>query len=344
MYRRIFILTTLTILSSCVPPGLESNDTKKAGSNIDLPVVISCKTLLNIAAEHYAQNNWNEVIQAYENVVQNDCPGDDTTLISIAQIYVYWAMAFENQLKFDSAAFVLESGLKVAPNDVEIHKHLAFIYKKQRNNNELIHQYEVICKLLPNNEEALINLAVLYNELHIYDKQIPVLKKIIDINPDNLEALGDLIASYQNTGQNIKDLVELGIDLPEEKIFESLYFSRDVILGPPRPPPPPIIHVPQTGPRGKFIPYDTPPKPLTPIRPKYPVVAQEAGIVGTVIVMVFVDKYGKVAETMVLKGIPNTGLNEAAMDALRKTRFIPAKQRGKSVGVWISVPVNFKLK
>ncbi len=104
------------------------------------------------------------------------------------------------------------------------------------------------------------------------------------------------------------------------------------------PPPPP------EGPRVKFIPYDDPPRPLTPIRPKYPEIAQEAGIEGTVIVQVFVDKKGRVKETIILKGIPNTGLDEAAIAAIRKTRFEPAKQRKRPVGVWISIPVNFRLK
>lgn len=104
------------------------------------------------------------------------------------------------------------------------------------------------------------------------------------------------------------------------------------------PPPPP------EGPRVKFIPYDEPPKPLTPISPKYPEIAQEAGIEGTVIVQVFVDEKGRVQETMILKGIPNTGLDEAAIEAIRVTKFKPAKQRERAVGVWISIPVNFKLK
>ena len=104
------------------------------------------------------------------------------------------------------------------------------------------------------------------------------------------------------------------------------------------PPPPP------EGPRVKFIPYDDPPVPLSPIRPKYPEIAQEAGIEGTVVVQVFVDEKGRVKDTVILKGIPNTGLDEAAMEAIRKTRFRPAKQRERAVGVWISIPVNFKLK
>ena len=104
------------------------------------------------------------------------------------------------------------------------------------------------------------------------------------------------------------------------------------------PPPPP------EGPRVKFIPYDDPPQPLSDIRPVYPEIAQEAGIEGTVVVQVFIDKKGRVQDTVILKGIPNTGLDEAAISAIRKTRFRPAKQRERAVGVWISIPVNFRLK
>ena len=104
------------------------------------------------------------------------------------------------------------------------------------------------------------------------------------------------------------------------------------------PPPPP------EGPRVKFIPYDDPPQPLSDIRPVYPEIAQEAGIEGTVVVQVFIDKKGRVQDTVILKGIPNTGLDEAAILAIRKTRFRPAKQRERPVGVWISIPVNFRLK
>jgi len=104
------------------------------------------------------------------------------------------------------------------------------------------------------------------------------------------------------------------------------------------PPPPP------SGPKVTFIPYDEAPEAMTPIRPVYPEIAQEAGIEGVIIVQAFIDEKGRVKETQILKGVPNTGLDEAAMDAIRKTRFRPAKQRERAVGVWISIPVNFRLK
>ena len=99
-----------------------------------------------------------------------------------------------------------------------------------------------------------------------------------------------------------------------------------------------------SGPKVKFIPYDDPPQPISAIRPIYPEIAQEAGIEGVVVVQAFIDNRGRVKETLILKGIPNTGLDEAAMEAIRKTRFRPARQRERAVGVWISIPVNFRLK
>ena len=69
----------------------------------------------------------------------------------------------------------------------------------------------------------------------------------------------------------------------------------------------------------------------------------EAGIEGTVIVQAFINNKGVVEDTMILKGIPNTGLNEAALEAVKRTRWKPARQRDKKVGVWMSIPINFKL-
>jgi len=125
-------------------------------------------------------------------------------------------------------------------------------------------------------------------------------------------------------------------DIADDLTLDELDFDDFSSLDAPPPPP--------SGPRVVFIPYDDPPVALSPIRPTYPEIAQEAGIEGIVIVQAFIDKKGRVKETLILKGVPNTGLDEAAMEAIRKTRFRPAKQRERAVGVWISIPVNFKLK
>ena len=125
-------------------------------------------------------------------------------------------------------------------------------------------------------------------------------------------------------------------DIAEDLTLDELDFDDFSNLDAPPPPP--------SGPKVVFIPYDDPPVAMSPIRPLYPEIAQEAGIEGVVVVQAFIDKKGRVKETLILKGVPNTGLDEAAMEAIRKTRFRPAKQRERAVGVWISIPVNFKLK
>jgi len=125
-------------------------------------------------------------------------------------------------------------------------------------------------------------------------------------------------------------------DIADDLTLDELDFDDFSNLDAPPPP--------SSGPKVVFIPYDDPPVSMTPIRPKYPEIAQEAGIEGVVVVQAFIDEKGRVKETLILKGVPNTGLDEAAMEAIRSTRFKPAKQRERAVGVWISIPVNFRLK
>ena len=132
------------------------------------------------------------------------------------------------------------------------------------------------------------------------------------------------------------NVIEDDEDIADDLTLDELDFDDFSNLDAPPPPP--------SGPKVVFIPYDDPPVAMTPIRPQYPEIAQEAGIEGVVVVQAFIDEKGRVKETLILKGVPNTGLDEAAMQAIRNTRFRPAKQRERAVGVWISIPVNFRLK
>ena len=99
------------------------------------------------------------------------------------------------------------------------------------------------------------------------------------------------------------------------------------------------------GPKVTFIPFDKPPTPKRGlgIRPIYPEIAQEAGIEGTVYVQFFIDEKGNVTEAWIQKGLPNTGLDEAALAAVKRSKWKPAQQRDKKVGVWQTVPVVFTL-
>lgn len=75
----------------------------------------------------------------------------------------------------------------------------------------------------------------------------------------------------------------------------------------------------------------------------YPELAKKAGLEGLVVVRAAIDTKGNVIKTQVLKGIGG-GCDEAAANAVLKTKFKPGSQRGVPVRVWVSVPVRFKLR
>ncbi|MDD5764681.1 MAG: energy transducer TonB [Candidatus Marinimicrobia bacterium] len=115
------------------------------------------------------------------------------------------------------------------------------------------------------------------------------------------------------------------------------------------PPEPPEPIESGTNRREIFIPYDEAPEPIGGIQSilenvKYPPMAIDAQIQGTVFVRAFINERGIVTECKVVRGIPNTGLDEAACAAVFKTKFKPAKQRDKNVGVYMSIPIVFKIK
>lgn len=76
---------------------------------------------------------------------------------------------------------------------------------------------------------------------------------------------------------------------------------------------------------------------------KYPEAAKREGIEGKVYVLAFIDEKGNVANAKVIKGA-GYGLDEAALDAVKQTKFTPGKQRGKPVKVQVTIPIVFKLK
>jgi TonB family protein len=191
--------------------------------------------------------------------------------------------------------------------------------------NENVSLLETIDQLKEKTKSTESKMIVLNKEITSLDKEIAKLSNALDNK--------DILIARLNQEENQKS--NLIIESETQNPLEFVQDRFDDLKDPPPPSP--------SGPQVKFIPYDDAPVPITPIRPVYPDLAQEAGVEGQVIVQCFIDDKGRVKETIILKGIPNTGLNESAVEALRKTRFRPAKQRNRAVGVWITIPINFTL-
>ncbi|MBX2978194.1 MAG: energy transducer TonB [Flavobacteriales bacterium] len=77
---------------------------------------------------------------------------------------------------------------------------------------------------------------------------------------------------------------------------------------------------------------------------KYPAMAQDANIQGTVYVTFEVDKDGQIKDVKVLRGIGG-GCDEEAIRVVKSMpKWTPGKQRGKPVRVQYNLPVKFTLR
>ena len=76
---------------------------------------------------------------------------------------------------------------------------------------------------------------------------------------------------------------------------------------------------------------------------KYPAIAKEYNITGKVYVSFIVDKSGKVTNVKVVRGVDKNLDAEAVRVVKSLPKYKPGKQRGKSVRVMFTIPINFTL-
>jgi len=81
------------------------------------------------------------------------------------------------------------------------------------------------------------------------------------------------------------------------------------------------------------------PSRMTEIPPEYPAKAFLDGVTGVVIVEALIDKDGRVKQARAAESVP--GLDEAAVQAVKKWRFIPTNRNGQLVEVVTYVPLRF---
>jgi protein TonB len=77
---------------------------------------------------------------------------------------------------------------------------------------------------------------------------------------------------------------------------------------------------------------------------KYPVVAQENGVQGRVIVGFVVERDGSITDVNILKSVDPSLDREAARVVRSMPRWTPGKQNGQAVRVKYNVPVTFRLQ
>ncbi len=95
----------------------------------------------------------------------------------------------------------------------------------------------------------------------------------------------------------------------------------------------------------EFVPYEDPPVAISQKAPEYTDFSIKSGIQGTVVLEVDVYRDGSIGKINVKRSLlPGPGgLDEAAINAVKKWKFQPGKSGGKAVDTTVIIPVEFSL-
>jgi len=95
-----------------------------------------------------------------------------------------------------------------------------------------------------------------------------------------------------------------------------------------------------------YVLHEEMPTVIKQVRPIFPEIAKQNNVQGTVIVEAWVKLDGTVGNVRVIKSVQSIpgGLDEAAVNAVWKWIFEPAKSGGRPVACWVRIPLNLKLE
>jgi len=95
------------------------------------------------------------------------------------------------------ARIYLENVIKVSPENIEAHTHLASVYAKQRNYESAVNSYKKVIQLDSKRDDAHYGLGIVYLKMHRYGDAVSPLEKAIELNPGNTEAYYQLGSVYE---------------------------------------------------------------------------------------------------------------------------------------------------
>jgi TonB family protein len=111
----------------------------------------------------------------------------------------------------------------------------------------------------------------------------------------------------------------------------------------PNRPPPPVASDPDHPAFGEYIHVDELPEAITKVQPAWPEGADRSFTEATVVVQALVGRDGTVTDTRVVNSDSRI-FNDAAVKAVRQWHFKPALAKGKTVAVWVAIPMKFRAK
>ncbi|MFQ6606213.1 MAG: tetratricopeptide repeat protein [Fidelibacterota bacterium] len=218
-------------VAMCVPPQSATEVDEEAAQQAYLDSLreVLCPRKMSSAAEYYKNHDWEATVRVYREIIDLGCDKE-----SPEEVYQFFAIAYEQLGKFDSAEYVLLKGLQLLPDNVDLRKRLAYAYQKQGKVEQQIVEYSRLAEMSPNDLETKIELAKLYKAKGAYEDQIDILRQALEIDPTNDVLQGEIARAYELSGRdpleiygerfkNNPDNVSYGLDYAERLIAVERY-------------------------------------------------------------------------------------------------------------------------
>ncbi len=194
---------------------------------------------------------------------------------------------------------------------------------------------------------ALLTVVAAFN-LNIH----PGDRKGFELPTQELVTVQEIIQTRQDIKPPPPPRPPIPVEVPNDEVLEEddLTFDAalDIGIGAPLPPPPALEQPEDEGPEDEiFIIVEEMPTIVGGLSAlsadlEYPLLARRAGIEGTSVIRVLVNRDGTPSDATVLRSAHDL-LDQAALDAVLKQRFTPGRQRGAPVLVYMALPVRFAL-
>ncbi len=211
----------------CTPPSNTGADALADKQKLDSLRNLRCPRLMSSAAEYYRNRDWKQTVKIYGEITTLDCDEWNPVYAPPQEIYQYYAIAYEQMGRFDSAEYVLLDGLQKLPDNVDLRKRLAYSYKKQGKYDEQIVEYERLVGMVPEDLSVMNDLSKLYKENERYDDQIFILEQILKVDQGNEIAQSELAMAFENSGRDPLDVYRKRYeDNPENLSYGLDYADR----------------------------------------------------------------------------------------------------------------------
>ena len=200
-----FTIVLSFMLISCVPPADLTEDAQVSGAaepkiEIDRD---KCDLYLNFAYSYYQNQNWNSTIKNYKKMLGYGC-GEEYA----QDIYSYYGRAYQQLAKndpvyYDSALYVYLEGEKYLPNDIYIHKNIAYVYHVQGKIDLEIREYEKMIEIQPEDLELYRTYVKRCFSQERFEDMLWGIEKILEISPNDEQAINDRLMVYEKLGKDI---------------------------------------------------------------------------------------------------------------------------------------------